>query len=93
MNTEEMLAVRESVVPECLLQKREVIIKKEPKTLMQGPCNRCEEVKENEFKCTSYISPAAKWRVGDCNLASHLISQEDEKKFKNPLKASKQGQR
>ena len=89
MNTEEMLAAREDVIDKCLIQTALVKIKKdETKELQQGPCSRVDGV-----KCTSYISPAAKWRVGDCNLATHLISIEDEKKFKNPLKASKQGQR
>ena len=81
-----MRSNREEVVEACLIQERIVKIKKEDTLMKQGPCNRLDGT-----KCAAYISPAAKWRVGDCNLASHLISQEDEKKFVNPIKASKRG--
>jgi hypothetical protein len=40
--------------------------------------------------CTAYMSPASKWRNGNCPLATHVKRTEEDKGFKlNPLKASK----
>jgi len=76
--------VVEPTVDKCLINKREVIVDNKPKTLEKGPCNKI-----NEGKCLLYISPAAKWRNGNCAAATHIIQVEDERKFKNPLKESK----
>ncbi len=77
--------VIEDVIEKCLICEREVIINKDPQMMKKGPCNRI-----NGTKCSAYISPAAKWKLGDCNLATHIIMVEDVDKFKlNPIKASK----
>ena len=82
---EEMLAERENVVPQCLLQKKVIIKDKKEEVLESGPCGKIDGE-----KCSAYIKPSAKWRLGDCNLATHLINIEDEKrKILNPIKKSK----
>jgi hypothetical protein len=55
-------------------------------------CHGCDRVKEieGEWYCSSYSQPAAKWRNGSCNFATHLKSQQGKGKDKvNPIKASK----
>lgn len=60
-------------------------------------CEGCERIKEINGKkyCTSYAKPAAKWRHGACNFATHIKASVDkEGKVKvNPLKASKRAAR
>jgi len=80
-----MLAAREDVIQNCLNQTKTVKVKNEDTVMTKGPCNRVDG-----DKCSTYISPAAKWKNGKCNMATHLIYEEDVQKFKNPLKASKQ---
>jgi hypothetical protein len=52
-------------------------------------CDRTVTVGEVTY-CKTYPDPAAKWRFGACNFATHIKSEskEDGKKI-NPLKASK----
>jgi hypothetical protein len=78
--------VVEEVIEKCLIYKREVTTGKDKTQMMEkGPCTRI-----NGTKCSAYISPTAKWKLGDCNLATHIIMLEDVDKFKlNPIKASK----
>lgn len=80
--------VVEPIIEKCKINRREVTVKKETQMMEKGPCKRIDGV-----NCAAYISPAAKWKNGDCPLATHIIQIEDEQKFKNPLKASKRGQR
>jgi len=86
MTKEEMLAAREVVIEKCFNQTKTVKVKNEDTVMTKGPCKRIDGT-----KCFAYISPAAKWKNGNCNMATHLIYEEDVQKFKNPLKASKQG--
>ena len=76
--------IREPIVEKCKVNKREVIVNKKPVIMEKGPCNRVDD-----NICAAYIKPSAKWKNGDCPLASHIIQVEDEQKFINPLKASK----
>lgn len=40
--------------------------------------------------CKMSANPAAKWHVGECNYASHIVdAAPTEQKKVNPLKASK----
>ncbi len=55
-------------------------------TTTSGPCKRIVG-----DVCGACISPKAKWRLGNCNLATHIISVEEQKKKLNPIKASKRG--
>ncbi len=52
-------------------------------------CSRCKEY-EGGWYCTVAPDPAAKWKNGSCNLATHVASGGAEKSQKiNPIKASK----
>ena len=55
-------------------------------------CEGCERIKEFEGGkyCGSYPQPAVKWKLGNCNFATHTKSAPAKGKAKvNPLKASK----
>ncbi len=52
-------------------------------------CNRKTEFSAKWY-CSSCPEPSIKWKIGNCNLASHVSEVSTEKKAKvNPLKASK----
>lgn len=52
-------------------------------------CDRVIEVESQQF-CKTYTSPAAKWKLGICNFASHVKPEIATSTVKvNPLKASK----
>jgi hypothetical protein len=54
-------------------------------------CNGCSHVEDwpsGKF-CACYVNPEHKWSAYDCNRATHLSKEEEEKKFVDPLKASK----
>ena len=56
-------------------------------------CNRGSEFSSGWF-CTACPEPAAKWKNGNCNFASHVSTATNSAKAKiNPLKASKRGRR
>ena len=55
-------------------------------------CEGCERVVEVESTryCRTYAEPAAKWKLGLCNFATHVKSEVTAAKIRiNPLKASK----
>ena len=52
-------------------------------------CDRVIEVESQKF-CKTYSTPAAKWKIGICNFASHVKPEVLTSTIKvNPLKASK----
>jgi len=52
-------------------------------------CDRIIEVESQKF-CKTYSAPAAKWKVGICNFATHAKPEVLTSTIKvNPLKASK----
>lgn len=55
-------------------------------------CEGCERIVEeagNKY-CDSYMNPAAKWRLGICNFATHAKPEVKVVKIRvNPLKAAK----
>ena len=56
-------------------------------------CNRSSEFSSGWF-CTACPDPGLKWKVGKCNMATHVSSESNGSKAKiNPLKASKRGNR
>ena len=56
-------------------------------------CNRSSEFSSGWF-CTACPDPELKWKVGKCNMATHVASESNGSKVKiNPLKASKRGNR
>ena len=68
-----------------------------------GKCNtiieQCEGCqKASDFPtgkyCIAFPDPAAKWRTGNCNMATHIKAPEKKESAKvNPLKASKRSSR
>ncbi len=57
-------------------------------------CEGCGRVSEfsSEKYCTSNPEPDIKWKVGNCNMATHIKLEVSETKKKiNPIKASKRG--
>ena len=51
-------------------------------------CDRTTNVDDGVY-CKSYPNPAAKWRLGVCNFATHVKAQVKVAAKVNPLKASK----
>ncbi|NLY40765.1 MAG: hypothetical protein GX055_03970 [Desulfovibrionales bacterium] len=51
-------------------------------------CGRIEAFADSKF-CGTYPQPAAKWRLGNCNFATHVKTETKAKGKVNPLKASK----
>jgi len=58
-------------------------------------CQGCDRtVTQGEMVyCKSYPDPAAKWRYGVCNFATHVKGEMKEAVKLNPLKASKRARR
>ena len=84
MDREKLMNKREDVIDKCILFEKEVVVKGKPEVMKKGPCKKIDGK-----KCAAYISPAARWKLGNCCLATHLIHAEEQQKFINPLKASK----
>jgi len=52
-------------------------------------CDRIVEVDSGRY-CRTYVEPAAKWKLGLCNFATHMKPELTIAKTRiNPLKASK----
>lgn len=59
-------------------------------------CNGCNRASEfgSGWYCAACPDPAIKWKVGNCNMASHVSNANSTNKAKvNPLKASKRANR
>ncbi|MBM9535741.1 PxxKW family cysteine-rich protein [Desulfobulbus alkaliphilus] len=59
-------------------------------------CEGCERIVETEGAkyCNTYLNPAAKWRIGLCNFATHAKPEVNLVKIRvNPLKAAKRASR
>ena len=57
-------------------------------------CEGCQKVQEfpTGKYCISFPEPAIKWRIGVCNMATHIKGENGKGIEKiNPLKASKRG--
>jgi len=55
-------------------------------------CEGCERIVEEDTSryCKTYVNPAAKWRLGMCNFATHAKPEIKIVKVRiNPLKAAK----
>ncbi len=55
-------------------------------------CDGCSRIVEQEDKkfCMSFLDPAAKWKLGFCNFATHAKPEINITKVRiNPLKAAK----
>ncbi|RJQ52515.1 MAG: hypothetical protein C4530_18910 [Desulfobacteraceae bacterium] len=56
-------------------------------------CNRTVQVTASWY-CSACPDPSLKWKNGNCNLASHIVTAVAANKTKvNPLKASKRASR
>ncbi len=59
-------------------------------------CDGCQKTREFSTGkyCLIFPDPVIKWRVGSCNMATHLKATNEKGTGKiNPLKASKRGAR
>ncbi len=59
-------------------------------------CEGCQKVVENENGkyCSAVPDPIVKWKIGNCNMATHVKTEVATNKVKiNPLKASKRAAR
>ena len=59
-------------------------------------CEGCERIVAQEAGkfCDTYVNPAAKWRLGMCNFATHAKPEVAVATVRvNPLKASKRAAR
>ena len=57
-------------------------------------CAGCQKAKEfpTGKYCLNFPEPTVKWRMGICNMATHVKAASTKKEAKlNPLKASKRG--
>jgi Family of unknown function (DUF6811) len=57
-------------------------------------CNGCNRNTQytSGWYCAACPDPTSKWKNGNCNLATHIVSAAAVKQAKvNPLKASKRG--
>lgn len=55
-------------------------------------CDGCSRIIEQDGKqfCTSFLNPAAKWKLGICNFATHAKPEITTTAIRiNPLKAAK----
>ena len=55
-------------------------------------CQGCRRI-EKTNTCEAYIKPSAKWRLGNCNLASHIVLEEVKPKGYKQGKFGKKKQR
>ena len=56
-------------------------------------CNKVQDFPSGKY-CLVFPDPSAKWRIGNCSMATHLKATEGKDKAGvklNPLKASKRG--
>lgn len=60
------------------LPNREPIIDKCYTTSADGEIVKCSKAKDD--LCSAFVSPAAKWRLGDCPLADDFLKTKTEKK-------------
>ncbi len=59
-------------------------------------CDGCERIVtlEEARYCDTYVNPAAKWRLGMCNFATHAKPEVEVVTVRiNPLKAAKRASR
>ena len=74
----EMMVEREIIVKEC-----EIFADIEG--LVYGPCKRIDGT-----KCSVYMIPKSKWRLGHCPLATHWKDETLKKKIKTRVGQQKQ---
>ena len=56
-------------------------------------CEGCQKAQEfpSGVYCISFPEPAVKWRLGTCNMATHIKAEVKKGVKVNPIKASKRG--
>jgi len=80
------MAANESKFPD----EREPIVDK-CSGLLEGKPATCRKAKDNY--CTAFISPAAKWRNGDCPLADEFLRTKTAAKTKEKTRLGQQKQK
>lgn len=61
-------------------------------TPTEDKCDRIVKEKGN-FYCSTFYNPDAKWRNGNCNMASHIKKEEDKQSGKKRVGQQKQKKR
>jgi hypothetical protein len=58
-------------------------------------CNGCDRASQFEtgWYCSACPDPSVKWKIGKCNLATHVKAEAVASAKVNPLKASKRAAR
>ena len=61
------------------------------KSAIIDSCEGCNHVIEEggAKSCNTFLSPAWKWELGQCNFATHIVREAKKAAFINPLKAAK----
>lgn len=73
------------------LPAREPIIDRCYTTEADGTVMKCRKVVD-DF-CSAFVSPAAKWRLGDCPLADDFLKTKNEKKTSEKIRIGQQKQK
>jgi len=82
-----MLRAGNTKIIETLLTQREGILTE---------CTGCKRIEEDTNLCLSYVSPKAKWRMGHCNLATHVVIEQskiEERKRAGQQKSKKKSRK
>jgi hypothetical protein len=73
------------------LGNREPIVERCYTAGADGDVIKCRKA-EGDF-CSVFLSPAAKWRIGDCPLADDFLKTKTEKKAKEKTRVGQQKQK
>ncbi|KJS29028.1 MAG: hypothetical protein VR64_21930 [Desulfatitalea sp. BRH_c12] len=78
-DSQNSLSNRQPIVMQCYL------------TEDTGEIVKCRKAEDNY--CSAFISPAAKWRLGDCPLADDFLKTKSEKKMADKVRVGQQKQK
>ena len=53
-------------------------------------CGKMQTFSTGDY-CSSFPDPTVKWKVGICNMATHIKAEAKKQQKINPIKASKRG--
>jgi len=56
-----------------MLQQEKLLGERHP---IIDECKGCERIVAEINRCSSYLYPESKWRLGNCPLATHIVFEE-----------------